>query len=76
MISHDNELDVTGLASPLPILHAVRALKLMRSGQVLRVLASGRQVANDFRDYGKLSGAPVQSQMVEGEVREYLIQKR
>lgn len=76
MSRYDKAIDTTGLASPLPILHAQRALKQLRSGQVLRVLASGRQVAIDFHDFAKLSGTPLQSRPFEGDQWEYLIQKR
>lgn len=76
MVKHDNAIDTTGLPCPQPILRAQRALALMRSGQVLRVLATGRQAAIDFHDFAKLSGTPLQARPIEGEQWEYLIQKR
>ena len=76
MVKHDNSIDATDLPCPQPILRTLRALKLMRSGQVLRVLATGRQAAIDFHDFAKLSGALLQARPIEGEQWEYLIQKR
>jgi tRNA 2-thiouridine synthesizing protein A len=45
----DKELDVMGLACPLPILKAKAELARMRSGEVLHVLATDPLAPLDFR---------------------------
>ena len=44
----DVEIDCIGLLCPLPVLRAQKALRAMRSGQVLRVLATDEMAAIDL----------------------------
>lgn len=49
-------LDVTGLNCPLPILKTRVALRQMRPGEVLRVLATDPHAEVDFRAYCARTG--------------------
>lgn len=52
----DVELDVRGLACPLPILRAKKALSPMASGQVLKVIATDKGSPRDFADFCSKTG--------------------
>lgn len=47
----DSELDACGLNCPLPILKAKKALAGLRSGQILRVIATDPGSVNDFESF-------------------------
>jgi tRNA 2-thiouridine synthesizing protein A len=55
-MNFDKELDARGLNCPLPILKAKKALTEMRSGQVLKVLATDPGAAKDFEAFSKQTG--------------------
>ena len=50
------EVDATGLACPMPLLLAKRALNAMQVGQRLRVLATDQGSVRDFRVFAEQSG--------------------
>ncbi len=50
------EVDATGLACPMPLLKAKRALNAMQVGQRLRVLATDQGSVRDFRVFAEQSG--------------------
>ena len=50
------ELDTRGLNCPLPILKAKKALADMRSGEVLRVLATDPGSMRDFQAFARQTG--------------------
>ena len=52
----DKELDARGLNCPLPILRAKKALAELRSGQVLKVLATDPGALRDFQAFSKQTG--------------------
>lgn len=69
------ELDATGLACPMPLLKAKRALNGMQPGQRLRVLATDQGTVRDFRVFAEQSGhLLLQSGEAQG-VYSYLLQK-
>jgi TusA-related sulfurtransferase len=49
-------LDLKGLACPLPVLRANRALRSMAPGERLRVLATDRAAIQDFQSYCREAG--------------------
>lgn len=55
-ISHDRELDARGLNCPLPILRTKKSLNDMRSGEVLRILATDPGSVRDFQAFSKQTG--------------------
>ncbi len=50
------ELDTRGLNCPLPILKAKKALADMRSGEVLKVLATDPGSIRDFQAFARQTG--------------------
>lgn len=59
MADFDQELDVSGLNCPLPILRAKKSLASMESGQVLRVVATDPGAVKDFEAFSKQTGNPL-----------------
>ncbi len=56
MTAIDAELDTSGLNCPLPILKAKKALASLRSGQVLRVVATDPESVRDFTVFSQQMG--------------------
>ena len=52
----NKELDARGLACPLPILRAKKALAEMNSGQILRILTTDPGSVKDFAAFAKQTG--------------------
>ena len=50
------ELDVRGLACPMPLLKAKQALNKMAAGYVLRVLTTDPGSVRDFQRFSELAG--------------------
>ncbi len=55
-MNFDKELDARGLNCPLPILRAKKALTDMRSGQVLKIVATDPGSVKDFQAFSKQTG--------------------
>jgi tRNA 2-thiouridine synthesizing protein A len=53
------ELDARGLNCPLPILKAKKALADMKSGEVLRVVATDPGSVRDFMAFARQTGNPL-----------------
>lgn len=70
------EVDATGLACPMPLLQAKRALNAMQSGQRLRVLATDQGSVRDFRVFAEQSGHLLLDSTEEAGVYTYLLQKK
>lgn len=51
-----HEIDASGLTCPLPILKAKRALSDMRSGEILKVLATDPGSVRDFQAFARQTG--------------------
>jgi TusA-related sulfurtransferase len=58
----DLEIDATGLACPLPILRAKKALATLSSGQVLKVITTDRNAIRDFQAFARQTGNVLVSQ--------------
>lgn len=69
-------LDVKGMACPLPVLRANRALRSMAPGEKLRVLATDRAAASDFRAFCKETGHALVAFGEEGGVLSFTIRRR
>lgn len=52
----DKELDTRGLKCPLPILRAKKGLSDMRSGQVLKIVATDPGSVRDFQAFSRQTG--------------------
>lgn len=55
MANIDLTVDTKGLACPMPLVKAKRALDGMQAGQVLELLATDRGALNDFQAWVKQS---------------------
>lgn len=53
------ELDARGLNCPLPILKTKKALADMKSGEVLRVVATDPGSVRDFQAFARQTGNPL-----------------
>ena len=55
----DQELDLSGLTCPMPLLKAKQALNRLAPGQVLKVTATDPGSERDFRVFSEQSGIPL-----------------
>ncbi len=62
----DKELDTRGLNCPLPILKAKKSLSEMRSGQLLKVVATDAGSVRDFQAFAKQTGNELVDQQTAG----------
>jgi len=69
------EVDATGLACPMPLLKAKRALNAMQVGQRLRVLATDQGSVRDFQVFAEQSGHRLLNSAEANGVYSYLIEK-
>lgn len=69
-------LDVQWMACPLPVLRASRVLRAMAPGEKLRVLATDRAAAEDFRAFCKETGHALLAFGEENGVLSFTIRRR
>lgn len=69
-------LDVKGMACPLPVLRANRALRGLVAGDRLRVLATDRAAVADFKAFCRETGHALVAQGEEAGVFSFTIRKR
>lgn len=72
----DKDLDVRGLNCPLPILRAKKALTDLKSGQVLRVLATDPGSVKDFQAFARQTGNQLVSHTEEEKVFTFFMKKK
>lgn len=71
----DKVVDATGLACPLPVVRAKKAMDDLSSGQVLEVQASDRGSVKDIPAWAKTAGHQLLEQKEEDGVYKFWIQK-
>lgn len=71
----DAEVDAAGLLCPLPVLKAQRRLRTMRTGAVLRLIATDPASWVDVPHFCATGGHDLLSAAAEGATRTYLIRK-
>jgi tRNA 2-thiouridine synthesizing protein A len=71
----DQILDVKGLNCPLPIIRAKKALKDMRTGSTLQVLATDPGAVKDFEAFCRTTGNELVESKVDGKVYQFLIRR-
>ena len=76
MTTFDRDLDVRGLNCPLPILRAKKALSELKSGEILRVLATDPGSVKDFQAFAKQTGNQLLSHDEAEKVFTFLMKKR
>ena len=70
---YDREVDARGLACPLPILRAKKALADMQSGEILKIVCTDRGSIRDFQAFAKQTGNDLLRQLtVEPEFVHFL----
>ncbi|TMH09570.1 MAG: sulfurtransferase TusA family protein [Betaproteobacteria bacterium] len=70
------ELDTRGLNCPLPILKAKKALADMRSGEVLKVVATDPGSMRDFQAFARQTGNELVDQQTVGDEFIHLLRRR
>ncbi len=76
MMAFDIELDVRKLACPLPILRAKKALSVMDSGNVLKVVATDKEAPKDFEVFCRQTGNALLAAETAGEEFIFYIRRR
>jgi tRNA 2-thiouridine synthesizing protein A len=70
---YDREVDARGLACPLPILRAKKALAEMQSGQILKIVCTDKGSIRDFQAFSKQTGNELLRQLtVDAEYLHFL----
>lgn len=69
-IKFDRDLDARGLGCPLPILRTKKALNEMKSGQILRIMATDPASVRDFKAFAQQTGNEL-IETLESESKEY-----
>jgi tRNA 2-thiouridine synthesizing protein A len=72
----DKELDAKGLSCPLPILKTKKALNDLRSGQVLKVLATDPGSVKDMQAFSRQTGNALISSTQEDNAFVFLMRKK
>ncbi|HEX9275747.1 MAG TPA: sulfurtransferase TusA family protein [Casimicrobiaceae bacterium] len=75
-LSIDREVDARGLNCPLPILRTKKALNDMKSGQVLRILATDPSALRDFEAFAKQTGNELLQHVEQDGVFSFLVRRR
>ncbi len=70
------ELDTRGLNCPLPILKAKKALAEMRSGEVLKVLATDPGSMRDFQAFARQTGNELVEQETSNDEFVHFLRRR
>lgn len=75
MVDFDQEVDVSGLHCPMPILRAKKALAGMSPGQVLHIIATDPASANDIPSFARQTHNDLVEARQDGDKYHYLIRK-
>ena len=73
---HQHNVDATGLACPLPILRAKKALALMATGEILQVITTDRGAVRDFQAFCRQTGNALLAQFDESERVVHYLKRR
>ena len=74
-MTHDDQLDATGLLCPLPVLKIRKRLQSLNAGQVLRVEADDPVAVVDVPHFCDEAGHELVDRLQQGDVQIYLIRK-
>ncbi|PID47388.1 MAG: SirA family protein [Proteobacteria bacterium] len=75
MSEFNQELDVTGLNCPLPILRCKKAMNAMDTGETINVIATDPGAVRDFEAYCKQTGHELMNSSEEDGKFIFLIRK-
>ena len=70
------EIDTRGLNCPLPILRAKKALTELRSGQLLKVVATDPGSTRDFQAFARQTGNELVEQQTVGAKFSHVLRRR
>ena len=70
------EIDTRGLNCPLPILRAKKALTELRSGQLLKVVATDPGSTRDFQAFARQTGNELVTSGESAGVYEYVLKRK
>ncbi len=78
MLDHEyeDEIDLSGLLCPLPVLKARKHLAGMQSGHVLKVLATDPMAAIDMPHFCSEQGHELLESLKDGDVLEFRIRRK
>lgn len=74
--NYDKDLDVRGLNCPLPILRAKKALTEIKSGKVLRILATDPGSVKDFEAFARQTGNQLLSHAEADKIFTFFLKKK
>jgi len=72
----NKELDARGLNCPLPILKAKKALADMKSGDVLKIVATDPGSVRDFQAFARQTGNELVEQTASNDEFVHLLRRR
>ncbi|MDO8376195.1 MAG: sulfurtransferase TusA family protein [Hydrogenophaga sp.] len=72
----NKEIDTRGLNCPLPILKAKKALAELRSGEVLKVVATDPGSVRDFQAFARQTGNELVEQSTAGDEFLHFLRRR
>ncbi len=72
----DREVDARGLNCPLPILRTKKALNDMKTGEVLRVVATDPASQRDFQAFARQTGNALVDQSAANGEFVYLLRRK
>lgn len=70
------QLDCKGLACPLPIVKTAQAMKTLRPGELIEVLATDKGALKDFAAWSGATGNRLVEQTQDGDVLRFVLQKK
>lgn len=73
--SRMNELDLSGLKCPLPVLHTRKKLRALASGDQLKVVCTDPLASIDVPNLVRETGDTLESQRLDGDRYVFLIRK-
>jgi tRNA 2-thiouridine synthesizing protein A len=72
----EEELDLSGLLCPLPVLKARKRLEAMAAGEILKVIATDPMSATDMAHFCNEQGHALVEQSVAGEALTFRIRRK
>lgn len=75
-VQADKILDAKGLACPMPVVRARKAIDELQSGQVLEVHATDKGSTSDLTAWAKSGGHEIIEQIEDNGVFQFLIRKK
>jgi len=76
MLAITTRLDCRGLACPMPIVKTAQAMKTLRPGELIEVLATDRGALRDFVAWAKATGNRLVEQTEGDAVLRFVLEKK